>query len=65
MSARTQKVMSTDAPRRIASLHTVITLPIAADSPHRARLEQAAHACPVHRSLRESVDASVEFVYSG
>jgi len=65
MTATTQKIMSTDAPRRITSLRTVITLPIAAGSPHRGKLEQAAHTCPVHKSLRESIDASVEFVYAG
>lgn len=65
MTATTRKGMSTDAPRRITSLRTVITLPIAADHPHRAKLEQAAHTCPVHASLRESIDAGVEFVYAG
>jgi uncharacterized OsmC-like protein len=63
MTATTHKVMSTDAPRRIASLRTVISLPIPADSPHRAKLEQAAHACPVSKSLMESIDAGVDFVY--
>jgi uncharacterized OsmC-like protein len=65
MTATTTKVMSTDAPRRIASLHTIITLPIAADHPHRGRLEQAAHTCPVHKSLRESIEADVTFMYQG
>jgi uncharacterized OsmC-like protein len=65
MTATTTKVMSTDAPRRIASLHTTITLPIAADHPHRAKLEQAAHTCPVHKSLRESIEADVTFMYQG
>ncbi|MBM4111068.1 MAG: OsmC family protein [Phycisphaerae bacterium] len=65
MTATTKKVMSTDAPRRIASLRTVITLPVAADCPSRAKLEQAAHTCPVHKSLRDSIDATVEFVYTG
>ena len=65
MTATTQKIMSTDAPRRIASLRTVITLPIAAGSPHRAKLEQAAHTCPVSKSLKDSIDASVEFVFAG
>ncbi len=65
MTATTTKVMSTDAPRRIASLHTNITLPIAADHPHRGKLEQAAHTCPVHRSLRESIEADVTFMYRG
>jgi putative redox protein len=65
MTATTTKVMSTDAPRRIASLHTTITLPIAADHPHRGKLEQAAHTCPVHKSLRESIEADVTFMYRG
>ena len=65
MTATTTKVMSTDAPRRIASLHTDITLPIAADHPHRGKLEQAAHTCPVHKSLRESIEADVTFMYQG
>ena len=65
MTATTRKVMSTDAPRRIASLHTTITLPIAADHSHRAKLEQAAHTCPVHKSLRESIEADVTFMYQG
>jgi uncharacterized OsmC-like protein len=65
MTATTTKVMSTDAPRRIASLHTIITLPIAADHPHRGKLEQAAHTCPVHKSLRESIEADVTFMYRG
>jgi uncharacterized OsmC-like protein len=65
MTATTTKVMSTDAPRRIASLHTIITLPIAADHPHRGKLEQAAHTCPVHKSLRESIEADVTFMYQG
>jgi uncharacterized OsmC-like protein len=65
MTATTTKVMSTDAPRRIASLHTNITLPIAADHPHRGKLEQAAHTCPVHKSLRESIEADVTFMYQG
>ncbi len=65
MTATTKKVMSTDAPRRIASVCTVITMPIAADHPYRAKFEQAAHTCPMHKSLREAMDASVEFVYAG
>jgi uncharacterized OsmC-like protein len=65
MTATTTKLMSTDAPRRIASLRTVIAVPLAQGSPAREKLERAAHTCPVHASLRESIDAAVEFVYSG
>ena len=65
MTARCEKVMATDPPRRIAALRTVIEVPIAADHPHRAALENAAHTCPVHKSLRADLDASVEFVWKG
>ncbi len=65
MAACTQKVMTTGGVRRIASLHTRISLPLSASNPHRAALEQAAYTCPVHKSLREDIDASVEFTYTG
>jgi hypothetical protein len=35
------------------------------DHPHRGKLEQAAHTCPVHKSLRESIEADVTFMYRG
>jgi putative redox protein len=65
MTARCEKVMATDLPRRIAALRTVIEVPIAASHPHRAALENAAHTCPVHKSLRADLDASVEFMWKG
>jgi len=65
MSARTEKEMTQQPPRRIASLRTVVTLPIPSDHPQRAALENAAHACPVHRSLHPDIDAPIEFVYRG
>jgi uncharacterized OsmC-like protein len=65
MTARCEKVMATDLPRRIAALRTVIEVPIAADHPQRAALENAAHTCPVPKSLRADLDASVEFVWKG
>ncbi len=65
MTARTEKVMTKEGPRRIASLRTVVTLPIAAGHPQRAALENAAHACPVHKSLHPDVSAPIEFVYTG
>lgn len=65
MTARTVKEMSKEPPRRIASLRTTITVPLPADHPQRAALENAAHSCPVHRSLHPEVDAAVEFVWAG
>lgn len=65
MHARTAKEMTQSPPRRIASLRTVITLPIASSHPQREALENAAHTCPVHRSLHPEIAAPIEFVYAG
>jgi len=65
MTARCVKVMSADPPRRIASLRTVIEVPLPPDHPHARAFENAAHTCPVHKSLRADLDAHVEFVWKG
>jgi putative redox protein len=65
MTAETTKEMATDPPRRIAALRTRITVPLPADHPQRALLEQAALGCPVHRSIAAGIDAAVEFVWRG
>jgi putative redox protein len=65
MTTETVKEMTKEPPRRIASLRTRITIPLPADHPKRSLLEQAAHTCPVHKSLHPEIDASVEFVWKG
>lgn len=65
MTARSDKVMATEGPRRIKSLRTVLTIPVSADHPQRALLENAAHTCPVHKSLHPDIDAAIEFVWTG
>ena len=65
MTAETTKVMSADPPRRIAGLRTRLTIPLSADHPQRQLLEQAAHTCPVHKSLAAGIDAAIEFVWTG
>ena len=65
MKAETVKEMTQSPPRRIASLRTRLTIPLPADHPQRAALEQAAHTCPVHKSLHPDIDAGVEFVWAG
>ena len=65
MTAETEKVMSQSPPRRIASLRTRLTVPLPPDHPHRQLLEQAAHTCPVHKSLAAEIDAPIEFVWTG
>jgi uncharacterized OsmC-like protein len=65
MTTETVKEMTKEPPRRIASLRTRLTIPLPADHPKRSLLEQAAHTCPVHKSLHPEIDASVEFVWKG
>lgn len=65
MTAETVKEMTKEPPRRIASLRTRLTIPLPADHPQRAALEQAAHTCPVHKSLHPEIDAAIEFVWAG
>jgi putative redox protein len=65
MTTETVKEMTKEPPRRIASLRTRLTIPLPADHPKRSALEQAAHSCPVHKSLHPEIDASVEFVWKG
>ncbi len=59
------KEMSSDLPRRIVDLKSVMTIPLPSDHPQRALLENAAKACPVKQSLSPEVDASVEFHWAG
>jgi len=63
MSAITTKEMSATPPRRIARLVTRVTMPLPADHPQRAMLENAAHTCPVHKSLSAEIDAPIEFIW--
>jgi len=65
MTARTEKVMTSEGPRRIKSLRTTIMVPLGPDSAHRTALENAAHTCPVHKSLHPDIDAPIEFVWAG
>ena len=65
MTVETVKEMTKEPPRRIASLATRITVPLAADHPQRSLLEQAAHTCPVHKSLHPEIAVPVEFVWKG
>ena len=59
-----QKEMSADPPRRIARLVTRIVMPQGLTEQQRAKLEKAAHTCPVHRTLQGNVDIPIEFVYA-
>jgi len=58
-----QKEMSAESPRRIAKLTTRIVMPKGLTEQQRAKLEKAAHTCPVHQTLQGKVDLPIEFVY--
>ena len=57
------KEMSAQLPRRIARLTTRIVMPAGLDERQRAKLEKAAHTCPVHQTLQGNVELPIEFVY--
>ncbi len=59
------KEMSSDSPRRIVGLKSVMSIPLPADHPQRSLLEAAALACPVKKSISTEIDASVEFRWVG
>lgn len=65
MTAVVTKEMVSAPMRRIGRVVTRITVPLPATHPQRQMLEQAAHTCPVHRSLLAEVDAPIEFVWKG
>lgn len=65
MKIEVAKEMSTDAPRRIARLTTIIDVPLPEDHPQREMLERAALTCPVHQSLHPEIEKPLEFRWQG
>lgn len=62
MHFEVEKHMS-DSPRRIGSLPVTIWLPTHLGDKDRRKLESAAKACPVHKSLHPDIDTTIRFVY--
>ncbi|MFM7314884.1 MAG: OsmC family protein, partial [Cyanobium sp.] len=54
-SARVEKTMSSEAPRRIARLTVWVRLPDGLDERQRALLQRAAETCPVKVSLEGAI----------
>lgn len=63
--ATVKKHMSTSGPRRIARLEVSISVPEggAIAPADRARLEDAAHHCPVRLSIAEAIEVPVTFAW--
>jgi putative redox protein len=60
-TAKVVKIMATQPTRRVGELAVEIHLPAGIPDDQRARLENAAHACPVHRSLHPDVKIPITF----
>lgn len=58
-----EKGMVATPVRRIGSLGVVIRVPAELDTKAQSALENAAHTCPVHKSLHPDIDAAIEFVW--
>ena len=50
-------------PRRITKIEIDLTFPKDYDSKTKIILERAAHNCPVHQTLSETVEKNISFKY--
>jgi putative redox protein len=62
-TARVEKVMAEDKPRRIAELILDLQFALPADHPHRAALERVVDRCPVHNSLHPDMVMTVNMTW--
>ena len=62
-TATVEKEMSGTPPRRINRLTVAIRVPRTTSPENQQRLENAAHTCPVKRSLHPDNETPIEFVW--
>jgi len=62
-SVTVEKEMSTTPPRRIIRLSVAIRVPQTTNPENQQRLENAAHTCPVKRSIHPDIETPIEFVW--
>lgn len=62
-TASVDKEMTATLPRMIQRLTVRIHVPHAPSPVDREKLERAAHACPVHKSLHPDVQIPIEFTW--
>lgn len=58
---RVTKEMTATPPRRVARLTVMFDLPVPVTPEQKIKLENAAHTCPVHRSLHPDVEVVTTF----
>ena len=63
MVIKVGKHMSADLPRRIAKLEVTIEMPLTANHPDKALLENAALSCPVHQSLHSDIEVPITWCW--
>lgn len=57
------KEMTSEGGRRVAGLASEVWMPIPSTHPQRETLENAARACPVHKSIHPDIAAPITFHY--
>ena len=62
-SVAVEKHMTTELPRRIAKIVVAFTMSATVASENRAKLERAAHTCPVALSLHPEIEQVVTFTW--
>ena len=62
-TATVDKEMTSTAPRKIERLTVKIQMPAGISEENRVKLERAAHACPVHKSLHPDVELPISFTW--
>ncbi len=61
MEIQVEKIMSTDAPRRVAALNVDIAAPVQPQPAQVEALEKAAHTCPVAQSIHPDIKVTTRF----
>jgi putative redox protein len=62
-TATVEKEMSSTPPRKVSRLTVAIRVPLTTSPENQQRLENAAHACPVKKSLHPDIETPIEFVW--
>jgi putative redox protein len=62
-TAIVEKEMSSTPPRKISRLTVSIRIPRKTSPENQQRLENAAHTCPVKRSIHPDIETPVEFIW--
>jgi putative redox protein len=62
-TASVSKEMTTVPPRRIAELAVIIHVPHLLSDDDQKRLVNAAHSCPVHKSMHPDVAMPINFIW--